>query len=377
MRTTTSINFYCRPSKKDRNGQAPIEMSIIINGQRTYLQTNAKCDPKIYNSRKCPVEITQFTENLRNNLVSTLADMTLKRIPITAQKVKELLRTGGVKTYTLTTLYADFNRLLDAKVKAGKLSLIVSKRYKKVQQDFLNLVGDKETQTITPNDIQTFHIGLLAKYEESSIAGMMTRLKTIIKYAIDNDKCHTNPFQGTKISKGVKEITTITPQDLQTICSKTFVNRCQKVADLFVFSCGSGISYIDCLDLNKGDFQDHNGHLCIFKHRHKTKIPYYSVLLPWAIEIAKKYDYDFTQLKISNQKVNAYLKEIQDICGITSVQSLHFHLARHFYATYLIQNNIPISTISKALGHSNNSSITQHYARLLPTTIVSEIGTLT
>lgn len=375
MRTTTSINFYCRPSKKDRNGLAPVEMSIIISGQRTYLQTIVKCDPSIFGGRKCPKEILQFTENLRNNLVATLADMTNKRIPITAHRVKELIRSGGVETYTLTTLYRDFNKLLDGRVKAGKLTPKVATTYKRIEQDFLKEIGDKEVQTITPADIQTFYVNLLGRYEESSAGGKMTKLKSIIKYALDNNKLSINPFQNTKIRKGLKEVKTITEQDLQTIMGKTFVDRVQKIADLFIFSCGSGISFSD-LNLKKEDFQYHNGHLCVFKNRHKTHIPYYSVLLPWAVKIAEKYNYDLSQLIISNQKINSYLKEIADICDIKGIKSLHFHLARHFYATYLIQHNIPISAISKALGHSSNSTITQHYARILPSTIIKEIGTL-
>ena len=377
MRTTTSINFYCRPSKIGRNGQAPIELSIIVNGKRTYLQTSLKCDPKIFNGRKCPPEITQYTESLRSNVIATIADMTSNGIPLTAEGLKRIIQQGGLKSYTIQHLYDDFNKILEKRVKNGNLTPIVAKRYKIVEEMFAkHLDPNREVSDITPGVVQNFIVDIQGKYEESSMAGILTRLKTIIKYAIDNSQLKINPFQGVKIKKGLKEVKTIDFQDLNKIIDHKFNDRLQKVADMFIFACGSGLSYCDCCALAPEDFIDYEGKKCIFKERQKTKIKFYSVLLPWALEIAKKYNYDFKALKISNQKINAYLKEIQAVCDITSVESLHFHLARHFYAMHLLRKKIPISTISKALGHSNNSVITQHYAKALADTIVSDIGSI-
>ena len=65
---------------------------------------------------------------------------------------------------------------------------------------------------------------------------------------------------------------------------------------------------------------------------------------------------------ISNQKLNAYLKEIADICGIK--KNLTFHLARHTFATTTtLSKGVPIETVSKMLGHTNIET-TQIYARI-------------
>ena len=66
---------------------------------------------------------------------------------------------------------------------------------------------------------------------------------------------------------------------------------------------------------------------------------------------------------LSNQKMNAYLKEIADFCGIT--KKLSYHIARHTFATTLtMMNGVPIESVSKMLGHKNITS-TQHYARIV------------
>ena len=109
----------------------------------------------------------------------------------------------------------------------------------------------------------------------------------------------------------------------------------------------------------------------MFKERRKTGVKYYSVLLPCAIEIAEKYNYDLP--RISNQKANEALKLIADYIGITSVDSLHFHLARHYYAMTLLQNSVPITTLQKCLGHKS-IAMSMHYAHAVENTIVKEVS---
>lgn len=191
---------------------------------------------------------------------------------------------------------------------------------------------------------------------------------------MDNAHLRINPFQNIRVSRGIKDVYTITEEEFERIRNTRFSPGIQHTADMFIFSCGSGTSYCDTYALKPSDFTEKNGKLCIFKPRQKTKIMFYSVLLPWAKEIAEKYDYDFTKLKISNQKVNSALKKIGKICNL-SIKP-HYHLARHFYATYLINHKVPISSISKAMGHVNNSAVTLHYSRLLTDTIVEDIGNI-
>jgi site-specific recombinase XerD len=93
--------------------------------------------------------------------------------------------------------------------------------------------------------------------------------------------------------------------------------------------------------------------------------------LPEAERIAEKYGYSLP--KISNQKYNDYLKLLGAGAGIT--KSLTSHVARHTFATYLINRNIPIESVSKALGHASIRQ-TQHYARLLGKKVIEDMKTL-
>ena len=121
--------------------------------------------------------------------------------------------------------------------------------------------------------------------------------------------------------------------------------------------------------LTKEDIQfNESGQPYIHKRRAKTNVYFTSVILNDGINVLKKYDYELPI--ISNQKYNAALKFIRDICGIE--KPLHTHIARHSYATRCINEGIRLEVVAKLLGHST-TRITQHYARLLQRSIVGEV----
>jgi integrase len=156
-------------------------------------------------------------------------------------------------------------------------------------------------------------------------------------------------------------------------------DRLQQVKDCFVFSCYTGLSYVDVKGLTRDKItkgiDDRNW---IYTKREKTdelvKIP----ILPQAWQILEKYrDYPTHNglLPIcSNQKVNTYLKEIAGACGVQ--KNITFHVARHTFATtVMLSNGVPIETVSKLLGHTKLST-TQIYARVVESKISEDIGNL-
>ena len=140
--------------------------------------------------------------------------------------------------------------------------------------------------------------------------------------------------------------------------------RLEHVRDLFVFSCFCGLAYSDVANLRQENIQkSFDGNLWIITKRQKTNTDVNVPLLDIPKMILKKYKGKLPDGKIlpviSNQKLNAYLKEIADICGIK--KNLTFHLARHTYATLQLAAGTDLYTISKMLTHSNVGT-TQVYA---------------
>ena len=147
--------------------------------------------------------------------------------------------------------------------------------------------------------------------------------------------------------------------------------RLSLVRDIFLFSCYTGLAYIDVKNLTQSHINiGIDGDKWIFTHRQKTESASKIPILPVTQIIIDKYK-DHPKCIInnallpifSNQKMNAYLKEIAVTCEIN--KDLTFHIARHTFATTVtLSNGVPIESVSKMLGHKNLRT-TQHYAKVL------------
>ena len=162
---------------------------------------------------------------------------------------------------------------------------------------------------------------------------------------------------------------------------KSFVSdRLTHVRDVFVFCCFTGLAFVDVKQLRRDDLAvTSNGEIVIRKQRQKSGVFYNVPLLPITRQILDKYkDVPLPNGQVlpipTNQKMNAYLKEIADVCGIT--KTLTTHCARHTFATTVtLANNVSIESVSKMLGHKS-IRMTQHYAKILEKTVVREMGEL-
>ncbi len=160
------------------------------------------------------------------------------------------------------------------------------------------------------------------------------------------------------------------------------IERIALVRDVFLFSCYTGLSFIDAWNLTKDNIGiGIDGNKWIFTARQKTKIASHIPLLPIAEDIIKKYEkHPMCAISgkllpvLSNQKMNAYLKEIADLCEIS--KELTFHIARHTFATTVtLSNGVPIESVSKMLGHKSIKT-TQHYAKILDKKVSEDMALL-
>lgn len=160
----------------------------------------------------------------------------------------------------------------------------------------------------------------------------------------------------------------MTDLELTSIANKNLshIPRLELVRDIFLFSCFTGLAYIDVSNLTPDNIVSMDGNDWIMTRRQKTNIASNVLILDVPKQIISKYSHKtYREGKLfpmlSNQKVNSYLKEIADICGIK--KNLTFHLARHTFATLCLSKGVPMESVSKMLGHTNIKT-TQLYARI-------------
>jgi site-specific recombinase XerD len=199
----------------------------------------------------------------------------------------------------------------------------------------------------------------------------LQNLKRITYRCLRHEWILKDPFAG--ISLTMKEVDRpyLTEDELKSIMEYTSsFDRIIRVRDFFVFSCFTGLAYADVKKLRRCEIERNEAGTWIKTKRQKTGGRANVPLLGVPMQIINKYvDLDLLEADdlvlpiLSNQKMNAYLKELADFCGIT--KNLSYHIARHTFATTLtMMNGVPIESVSKMLGHKNITS-TQHYARIV------------
>ena len=211
----------------------------------------------------------------------------------------------------------------------------------------------------------------------------LQNFKRIVMIGFKNGWLKINPFADFKLTLREVDRPYLTEKELQNIMDlEIMIPRLELVRDLFVFSCFSGLAYADLFKLKASEIEcDPKGVLWIRTRRQKTKVKAQIPLLNVPTFIIEKYT-DLSILKaeekvlpvISNQKLNAYLKEIQTLTGLE--KSLTFHVAMHTFATTVtMMNGVPIESVSRMLGHKDIKS-TQHYARIVDTKIGNDMTDL-
>jgi site-specific recombinase XerD len=228
-----------------------------------------------------------------------------------------------------------------------------------------------------------YYLKSVRKCSHNSAMRYLAHLKKIVYICRKNGWIKQDPFMGFKLTKVEKDKEFLSEKEVERIYLKEFATeRLNQVKDIFIFSCFTGLAYSDVQKLQRSEItQGIEGGKWIHTYRRKTDSASRIPLLPIALEIIEKYqehpqclNHDRVLPVLSNQKMNAYLKEIADICEIH--KNLTFHTARHTFATTITLNNgVPIESVGKMLGHRNLRT-TQIYAKVLDKKVSEDMRAL-
>lgn len=370
QRATFNCNFVCSPSKARKTGEAPIELSISINGKRTYIQLPKKCKPEDFNrliNAKHDNDIKTYCQTILARVNEIQTNLTVNNQPITPARIKDYFKNGATtNSYTLGELFADA-----LEVKAAENGAITTyNKYKYVTDNFYEFTGhkpDDEVRDIQNKDILLFRAKCMKVYQQITVNKKLQYLKYFFNFAFNNGKIPVNPFGAIKIKSKGEDKPFLTYEELCTIRDLQIVNdRLDKIRDVFLFLCFTGLEYADLINLKKEDVQKNSkNQWYIKKERIKTGVEYISVLYEDAVEIWELYDGNLPV--VSNQKFNKYLKELAEMAGID--KTITTLTGRHSYATFLLsEKNIPIDIVRKMLGHTSYTQ-SLHYSKMLDNSV--------
>lgn len=388
------ISYYLLRSRRLKNGHAPIIMTVTINGQVDEARINRALPLDLWDQRakKCKGKSREAIEI--NDYISALNTKA-------REAHKELLMYGAYISPT-AILQKTFNEedkvtLLDDMMhkiewmneleKAGKIKKVTINRYTNCYRAVKKTIKNHyKKEDITYPEITTEFIKKLEKYLtlekenpicKNTLVRYMKCLKRFINEALQEGLIKRDPFIGTKYVQPKVIPIFLTKSELKRIETKNFgMERLDLVKDLFLFSCYTGLAFIDAKQLSPNDiFEDNERVLWIRKNRKKlfdnpadtvANVP----LIPQAIQILEKYRNHPKAIKSNtclplycNQVMNRYLKEIADCCEIN--KKLTTHVARHTFGTTItLLNKVSLPNVSKMMGHSS-IRMTEHYARVM------------
>jgi site-specific recombinase XerD len=399
MEKSFGLFFHLKKNRDFIEGELPVYMRITVDGIFAEISTKRKCDCNNWNVTAGRMSGKSDTARTFNAYLDTLQQKVFEAKrklietdkELTAENIKNLLIGKDTrKKYMVLEVFKYHNdqmaALVNQEYAPGTLD-----RYKtsyKHTQSFL-----KWKYKLADVDIDKLNYEFIAEYEfwlksvrkcgHNTTMKYLANFKKIVIRCLKNGWLQKDPFLGFNMAKREVERTALTEYELEKLSNIKFsIERLEIVKNIFLFSCYSGLAYADVLKLKRSEIAAGiDGEKWIFTKRQKTDVSSRIPLLPAALEIINRFE-GHPQCKekdrvlpvLSNQKMNSYLKEIADACGIN--KNLTYHIARHTFATTVtLSNGVPIETVSKMLGHRNIKT-TQHYAKILDKKISEDMKSL-
>jgi len=392
--------FYLKRAKPNKNGEVPIYQRVTINGNRIERGTGKFVNPALWSSEGAKMIGKSETASLINSHLNRLlndvyeAEKTLiaNRKTVNYINLKKILKGEGDDERTIVPIFQQHNEKMLALVGSDEHAIGTWKNFRttlKHLKDFMKTkyqIEDTSIFDINYAFIMDFDFYLRTKPDKCSNNTTIKYIKNfhkIFSICLDNEWIQADPFKKYKVKLSIVDRGYLNQHEVDAICEKRFVvHRLELVRDIFIFSCYTGLAYIEVQNLSREHISiGIDGQRWIFINRQKTDGPSHIPLLPIALELIEKYKNHPKCLNtnkvlpiLSNQRMNSYLKEIGDVCGIN--KELTFHLARHTFATTVtLTNGVPLESVGKMLGHRSIKS-TQIYARVLDDKLCNDMNVL-
>lgn len=376
------VSFYLRSNYENKEGKSPVMLRIFLGGEMTNFGTT-----KIFVKKSL---WSNATSRLRGRTAEALSvNAALDAISTTLHGIYrkyendeslslDLIRTVFFgKNREFTSFLPVFDKFLeDIKQRVGKtIGADSLQKYSVLRRHFAEFLMYKYSRKdiglneFTPAVVQDFHLYMstVAGCAYNTSVKKVKTLKTITIYAQKRGFLLHDPFVNHHFHMEPVDRGFLTDEEILRVANKDLgIQRLELVRDIFIFSCFTGLAYIDVANLTPDHIVTMDDKQWIMTKRQKTRVETNVLLLDIPRAIIAKYSHKtYRDGKLfpvlTNQKTNSYLKEIADLCGIK--KKLTFHLARHTFATMSLSKGVPIESVSKMLGHTNIRT-TQIYARI-------------
>lgn len=393
MSETENLKTLCfvKKTKLLKNGEAPIFIRVTLGHDRAEFGIKKSVLPKLWDDTAQRVkktsptssEINTMLDNYLLNIKSIVDYLKFTQDIISPQEIINKIHGKKEQRRTILQVFGEHNAKT-AKLLGIDYAKSTVQRYETCYahtQDFIRWKFKRDDYPLDQLNQQfikdyEFYLKTERKCNHNSATKYLKNLKKIVRIALANNWLTQDPFATIQFKYKPVDAVFLSEVELEQILKKEIkIERLALVKDIFVFCCFTGLAFSDVKGLKKEHLStDKEGFLWINKRREKNNQMSTIFVIDGARRIIEKYknhpvvmNENLVLPVLSNQKMNGYLKEIADICGVQ--KSVTTHTARHTFATTVaLGNNIPIEVVSKTIGHSS-IKMTQRYARTTETLI--------
>ena len=382
MKSIFRVVFYLRSNYVNKEGKTSVMLRIYLNNERISLgSTGISVKSCQWDKEKERIK-GRTTEALNTNLqldnIASGLQSIFRRIEmsdvVSLERIKSEFLGKKEEIDTLMQLFEKHNGDVAKQVgvSVGKATLQKYNVCKRHFSEFLEKQykrSDLKLTELTYVVIREFDLYLRTEVGQNpnTATKTMKTFKTITLLGQKMGVLLHDPFMNHRFHIEPVNRGFLTDEEILCIAHKQInIPRLELIRDIFIFSCFTGLAYIDVSNLTPDHIVTLGDKQWIMTQRQKTSVETNVLLLDIPKAIIAKYGgktYRNGKLfpMLTNQKTNSYLKEIADICGIK--KNLTFHLARHTFATMSLSKGVPMESVSKMLGHTNIRT-TQIYARI-------------
>lgn len=387
--------FYIRRDKTNKRGEAPVFMRLTINGERADASIKRFIEPHAWNSAKGKAneksrggkDLNLYLDAISANILRIQRDLELDKKEVSAQIIlNRYLGKEQSDRHTLMEVFRAHNEKCRALsgISLAPATVIRYETTLRLTEEFLQKNYKKEDcylDEVTNQFIEDFEFFLktVRRCCHNTTTKYLLNFKKIIRIALAKGWMKKDPFAQVHFHFESVEREFLEKQELKAMLNKEItITRLAQVRDIFCFCCLTGLAFTDVQQLKAEHLvADIHGKIWIRKARQKTKNMCNIPLLDEAQKIIDRYrEHPYCQTHgvllpvCSNQKMNSYLKELADICGIR--KNLSTHCARHTFATLTLASGATIDNVAKMLGHAN-VNMTRRYAKVLDSSIMHDM----
>ena len=377
------VTYFLRKARTNKAGLTPILARITTNGisKEIYIQCSVPADKwsqskeRAIGKDKLCQQVNSYLDDYRARILAVRQELIAKGYEGNCIQIKERLQNPATLSIMFLAELAKYCEKRQAEV-GVRITQLTANKYHRVLRYLREYVASayrKEDLLLSAvgyefldgfnTFLQTAH-----RCKHNDAVNLLDCVKNFTRYCLRNEWIEKDPFRNYKLKEEHKK-DHLTREELETLVRKRLPNeRLDRIRDVFAFCLYTGLAFTDAEHLRREHIRtDDNGTTWIYKPREKTAVMSRIPLLPYPMILLEKYERD-AELRAtgkllpvpSNQKMNAYLKEIADLCNIP--KNLTTHVARHTFACLAVEYGMPIDVLAKILGHSN-TNMTRHYAK--------------